>query len=380
MNACVELLSPAETLSQLACILRCVEEAEAVRVTALAEYVRACVYQPYYWKADWGLPQPTHTNRILSAVRRDIGFLWKDANELSLSSQYPNNDGPVSGAQDVMRKLRSIGDIVDLGNGLWVPGPTKIVRLTENREAALLVIGGRPFEILETQIAACISCVGCGRFVRPDPMTLRHLRLEYELQSIDHWLGGPVESLSAWTRRIFRSLCESMDPASDVDAGECEIYVPDNLPGKPRGGNWLPIREFSLPPAGLRLCRPSVSKSAMHDRPTYLAVLREDGGRVTFQQLALVPKDIQRRLMFGIEQMQNIQRTVTLEVANRTCCMAMPFKLPEPENRILAFGWPVIKDSNRRAEAFEFSCDLVPHLKQVLARLNVRTETKLSGA
>ena len=370
MSASMESLSPSDTLSRLAGILDCTKEAEAIRVTALAEYIRVCVYQPYYWEVDRSLLRPIHTKRIFSAVRRDVGFLWKDTDHPTFNSEISEN---------VLRRLGEIGDIIELGGGFWAPGPVRIVRAADSRESALVVIGGVPFEALRMKFATRISCIGCGRFIRPDRAVLRCLRIEHELQSVDDWLGwGLSENLPTWTQRTFKSLVENMDPAEAVEASDWDIYAPDNLPGKPGRINWLSIREFGAVPTGLRLCRPPTGKSAIYDRPMYLAELREDGGRATFRRLALVPTDIRLRLMFGFEQMQSVQRTVPLEVVDRICRATISFKLPDPESRILAFGWPVDRDLNGRANVFEFSSDLVPYLIQVLDRLNVRTTTTTS--
>ena len=378
MSAALELLSPAEAPSRLASILDCPKDVEAIRITALAEYIRACVYQPYFWEADWGPPRAVHTNRIISAARRDLGFLWKDTDQPTFNSEISENEGGALSATDVVRRLGGVGDIVELGGGFWAPGPVRIVQVADGGEGALLVIGGAPFEALEKTFATRVSCVGCGRFVRPDRARSRRLRFEHELQSVDNWLGRSSENLSAWTRRTFKSLIENMSPAADIEASECEIYAPDDLPGKPGLGNWLPIREFSIVPTAPRLCRAPAAKSAIYDRPTYLAVLREDEGRAAFRQLVLVPADIRLRLMFGFEQMQGVQRTVVLEVDDRICRASISYKLPDPESRILALGWPAGTDSKGRANVFGFSSDIVPFLIQVLARLDVRTTIKIS--
>lgn len=376
MSATLELLSPAEASSRLASILDCPNDVEAIRITAMAEYIRAFVNQPYFWAADWGPPRAVHTHRIISAVRRDLGFLWKDTDQSASNSELSENKVGALGAMDVIRRLGEVGDLVDLGGGFWVPGPVRMVQATDGGEGAFLVVAGAPFEALKTMLAAHVSCIGCGRFIRPDRARSRRLRFEHELQSVDDWLGGSSENIAAWTRRIFKVLIERMSPAPDVEASECEIYVPDDFPGKPGSGNWFPARELRVVPTDLRLCRAPAAKSAIYDRPTYLAVLWEDEGRAVFRQLALVPEDIRLRLLFGFEQMRGVQRTVVLELKNRICRVKIPFKLPEPEIRILALGWPVGKDSKGRANFYAFAADIAPFLVQMLSRLGVRVSKK----
>ena len=378
MAAAIELLSPSDTLSRLASILKCTEEAEAIRDAVIAEYIRACVYAPYHWLDELVPPRSIHTNTILSAVRRRVPFLWKDADHAPPCSRASGNDEGRDRTADVLSRLAEIGDIVELGAGFWAPGPVRIVRAIRNGQSAVLVTGGAPFEVLQFELATCLSCVGCGRFLRPDRARLRRLQVEHELQSVQDWVGSPSENLSAWTRRIFRSLAENMSPMADIEASECEIYAPDDLPGKPRQRNWVSLKELSVVPRGLRLCRPPSGQSATYDRPTYVATLRDDNERAVFHRLALVPEDIRIRLMFGFDQMMGLKRTVILEVGHRVCRASIPFKLPDPESRILAFGWPAGRASSGRGNVIGFPSALVPFLVQVMNSLNIDSAIRRS--
>ncbi len=230
MSVSMESLGPSDALSRLACILDCTKEVEAIRVTALAEHIRACVYQPYYWKVDRSLPRPIHTKRIFSAVRRDVGFLWKDADHPTFNSEISEN---------ALRRLGETGDIIELGGGFWAPGPVRIIRAADSRESALVVIGGVPFEALRMKFATRISCIGGGRFIRPDHAVLRRLRIEHELQSVDDWLGwGLSELLPTWTQRTFKSLeavskilAEQDEETAEVDEAQIVggmIFIPDH--------------------------------------------------------------------------------------------------------------------------------------------------------
>ena len=374
MGVTVEFSFPADAHSRLACILDCTKEDEAIRDATIAEYIRACVYQPYHRLEDWGRPRSVHTNRILSAIRRDVSFLWQDIDHLPSKIFEDDNDGQY--AKDVLRRLGAIGDIVKLGGGFWASGPVRIVRATDSGESALLVIGGVPFEALQTKFAERVSCVGCARFLCSDTAILQRLQVEHELQSVQDWLGGPSENLSAWTRRVLRSLVAHMSPALDLETDDSEIYAPDNILGKPNRSNWIPIKEFSVVPTGLRLCRPPFGKVAIYDRPTYLAELRNDSGRAVFHRLAQVPADIRLRLMFGFEQMQGVKRNVLFKVKGQIFRANIPFKLPEPESRIIDFGWPVGKDSQGRTNTFDFSSKLMPFFIQVMTRLNIQIINK----
>lgn len=376
MEVALDFPSLADARSQLAIILNCTKENEAIHEATLAEYIRACVYQHYHRLDDRGRPRSVHTNRILSAARRNVGFLWNETDNQTIKTLEDDNGG--KRAENVLHRLGMIGDIIKLGGGFWAPGPIRILRVTDSVDNALLVIGGVPFETLETKFVERMSCVGCARFLCPDHMKLQRLEVEHELQSVQDWLGGPSENLSSWTQRVFRSLVAHMTPASDREADDCEIYAPDDIPGKPNRGNWVPIKELSVVPTGFRLCRPPLGMVAIYDRPTYLTELRNDSGRAVFHRLVQVPTDIRVRLMYGFEQMRGVKRNVIFKVIGQICRINIPFKLPDPESRILAFGWPVRKDSQGHTNIFDFSSHLIPFLIQVMTRLNIQIINKNS--
>ena len=361
-SASIALLSPTDTVSRLASILACASEPAAVRDAVLAEYIRACVYQPYYWLDEWGPPRSTHTTRIFSALTRDIAFLSTDTEYFPCPRTH--DDDPDHSAS-VLRNLSRIGDVVGLGDGFWAPAPVRIVKATGGRSDALLITGGVPFELLQIKFAARVSSVGCARFLHLDGGGLRRLRAQGELQSIQDWLGGPSENLRLWTRRVLASLTAGLSSMETIEATDCEIYVPDSLPNKPPQRNWLPIRELPVLPRDWRLCRPPASKSASYDRPTYLVLLRDAGGQAAFQKLVLVPADVRRRFMFGFDQVKGVRRTVRIEDRGPIFRAKIPFGLPEPEDRLLALGWPAGHGFS------EFSTYLLPFFIEILNRLYV---------
>ena len=182
------------------------------------------------------------------------------------------------------------------------------------------------------------------------------------------WLAWASEDLSAWTQRVLDSLTESVTTMDSIGATDCEVYVPDTPPGTPPQRNWVPIRTLPVLPKGWRMCRPPASKSAPYDRPMYIGVLRDGGGQVAFQKLVLVPADVRLRLMFGFDQLKGVRRKIGIEQRGAICRTRIPFRLPEPESRVLDLGWPA-------ADGFvEFSAYLLPFLLEIMDRLHVDTE------
>ena len=365
----IGLLRPDNVLSQLACILNCVNTDEAIRYAVMSEFIRACVYQSYHGLDDWASTQSVHTTRILSSMRRNIWFLWDDKGHWS----YTRSENDVGGkvAIKVLERLGTIGDIVKIGGGFWAPGPIRIVRPECDEENVLLITGGTPIELLQIKFGTRVSCSGSARFLHMDRLSMRQMQIEHELQSLEDWLVWPSEDLYTWTRRNIRSLLANMSVAN-LEVDGLEIYAPDDLPGKPGQKNWVRIGEFGVVPTGLRLCRPSSGMSALYDRPTYLAELQFRSGRTFFRHVAQVPNDIRLRLMFGFELIKGVYRSVTIEVLGRILRVYIPFKLPEPENRVLEFGWPAGKYSDGRVDVYEFAHDMMPFLIQMMRRLNIQ--------
>lgn len=373
MDGPISFSNSTDTLSHLASVLNCPNTDEALRNTIMSEYIRACVYQTYHGVDDCVPTQSVHTKRVLSSIRKNIWFLWEDLDHWHYTESEHSEGGQF--ASEVLHRLGSIGDVVKLGEGFWAPGPIRVVWASADGKALPLIFGGTPFELLEKKFSTRVSCVGCARFLHMGHMNIRTMQIEHEVQSLEDWLGCPAEDLASWTRRVIRSLLTNMKVAN-IDVEGLEIYAPDDFPGKSGHRNWIQASEFGSVPIGLRLCRPSSDMSALYDRPTYLAELQYSSGRTEFRKVAHVPDDIRLRLMFGFEQLKGVKRSVTFEILGQVLRVNISFKLPEPENRILDFGWPVNRDSNGRTVSYEFAYDMKPFLVQVLRRFNIRITTK----
>ena len=374
MSVAINILNPSDVWSRLSHILNCTNQDMAIQYTTIAEYIRAYVHSSTNGVDQARNSQSVHTNSILGAVNRDVGFLWDGVIRLPFKTNGKTESS--FRPTHILRNLGTVGDLVKLGSGFWMSGPIRIVRLEEHEESKLLVVGGTPFEMLEMKFGMRMSCVCCARFFSPSKEQLHCISVENEIQFVHDWLGWPLEELSDWTKRMIRALDANKQLTTSQDASEFEIYAPDHIPGKPSFGNWVPIKKLSVVPSDLRLCRPPLGKTVVYDHPTYLTRFRNKVSRPVLNQLSLVPNDIYLRLMFGIEQMYNVKRTVSLDVFDHICRLNIPFKLPVPESRILAFGWPIDVDSNGRVSTYMFSSDLVPFLLQVMARLKLQIKVK----
>ena len=373
MDGVISFSNSADTLSNLASILNCPNSDDALRHAIVSEYIRACVYKHYHDENEYIPNTSVHTTRVLSTIRKNIWFLWEDKDHWYYTESEHSEGSQF--ASEVLHSIGSIGDVVNLGEGFWAPGPIRIVRPDCAGSSVLLVTGGTPFELLGMKFSARVSCVGCARFLHLEHINIRQIQVEHELQSLEDWLGWPAEDLTTWTRRIIRSLHMSMTVAN-LELEGLEVYAPDDFPGKPRNRNWIQIGEFGTVPKGIRLCRPSPGVSAIYDRPTYLAELRYNNGRIVFHKAALVPKDILLRLMYGFERLKGVHRAVNIEDLGQVLRVNIPFKLPDPENRILDFGWPAVRNSNGHITVYEFANDMKPFLIQVLSRFNIRVKTQ----
>lgn len=379
MVAALEILNGGDAQSKLSKVVNCLDDPIILRNTVVAEYVRATVYQPLFAATMWKKPTSVHSQRISSHVRSNLGFLWKDIKETEFGSELSVQTSKPITVMEIVKNLARIGDLIDLGQGFWAPGPTRLVSSSNTAEGALLAIGGMPFELMEEQVGHRLRCFGCSRVLPNGRVSLQKFGRENRLESVDEWLGGREGKLASWTQKTFTTLIKTMTNDAGTDASECEVYAPDHLPGKQGAGNWQRVQDFNELPSDLRIFRSPGGSSTVFDRPYFLAEVRTQNGRAFFQRSAPIPYDIRLRFMFGFEATKNVSRSVSLEVGKHSIIARIPFKLPEPEDKILAFGLPIDTDTKGRVRSIQFSRDTLPFLVQTLERLGIRISQVARG-
>jgi hypothetical protein len=117
---------------------------DALQRAAIAEHIRALVFGS--WTRSGTDAAPVHTTRILTNARRVQRFVWP---------QHLWKHGQLGDlCRQVLDSLAILGDVVSVGNGLWIPGPNVFVEL--DGVDHLMVTGGLPSQVARTHFATPI--------------------------------------------------------------------------------------------------------------------------------------------------------------------------------------------------------------------------------
>jgi hypothetical protein len=357
-----------DVIASIASKLGCVEDSEGIKVTFLAEQVRAALCSAALVNGSWRFSRAIHSISIASRIQHTVEWLWPQETTFEAASERGSAFG--SNAVDMLRRLANVGDISSVGEGYWIPAPLKYLAIP-GQESEMLLIGGLPTEVLMAKGQQRLTCAGRARLL---PMVLAEklqLILGGESQTADTWLGLPRESLEAWTRRTIKELSGRMGRQSMDDLGGLEIYAPDVFEKARRPGRWLPASDFPTDGITHRICRPLLTKSQIYDRPYYWVRLSDEGGHRQIDGMSIIDRTILYRLFFGVDQILGTHKKVEVVSKDSLCRLKVPFQLPKPEVNLLDLGWLQSTDTNRRPEYYVFHTGLLPLLAFVLSRLGI---------
>lgn len=234
--------------------------------------------------------RPVYIIQIINTVVNQIRTLLKNTEVYGIPCQ--SIEELEDDIKRIMKVLRDLRDIVDLGNGYWAPAPIRFVDIPKSSDA--LVVGGLPTYNLNTLYNPIIKVAGFVRYV--DKLSLlnsnQHNPILFE--SFNSWIGSIPEDLISWTKQIMISTSGQLQ-ISAANYDNFELYCPWKK-SKLQYYRWEEYLDFQnsaiVKPKELILCR---SKN----RPrTYW--LGEFSDKVLKME-AKVPNNIIRRLMYGLD-------------------------------------------------------------------------------
>ena len=340
-------------------ILGCHASDEITRVTALADYTRARVFRPHLNHRPDSSTRLVHSQLVLSEAKRDMHFLFGGLGPREFSGLL---------VKEIFPSLMRLGDVAKIPGGWKAPGPFRIVADKQSGNSLGVVLGGQPTELLQKRVESRIRAFGCARFSKFTRPQLEKFHQSNLLISIDTWMGGDQQSLESWTSGFLNALGQRMEPWPVSDLSGYEIYLPSTRTGK----NWVPLKDSQMLPRGAQIIRGTNSQARSFARaPWYLAHVGGSPEKRSIERFAEAPFGNRLRLLFGIDQMRGVRRSVRLEDLGSTCRLHLGFKLPLPERKVLDLGWPMGCVSSKEAKSFQFATETVSVLAYVLSRLNI---------
>ncbi|UPJ47665.1 hypothetical protein IVB30_31020 [Bradyrhizobium sp. 200] len=350
----VETVSREQVNALLASELDCLRVGDAVQRATIADHIRAMAFGS--WMGGGREGAPVHTTRILSNVRRVHRMVWP------AESWEHEKLGDL--CRQVLDALATLGDVISVGNGFWIPGPAKVVELDGIHH--LMVIGGTPAQIARTHFGSPLKSAATFRFMERRPVLSISSHRDL-LQSIDGWLGH-VDPLREWTEAVLQQHNARLSIDMDIGVEQLDIYAPDIFRDQRKAGRWMRAAQIGRPLEGLRLCRLQSGARAFR-APHFLATFHFKGGTLTLGRSAPVAPDVSRRLRFGLDALLGAPRQVSITTDGTQFSFDNSISLPEPEARAMSLAWRTLQSANDASEFHYFHPIALPLISRALARL-----------
>lgn len=350
----------AANIEQLQAILArevdCEVVSDALQRAAIADHIRAMVFGS--WTRPGGDTAPVHTTRILSNVRRTHQIVWPQ------DSWEHTQLGDL--CRQVLDSLALLGDIVSIGNGFWIPGPTTVVEL--DGVSHLMMTGGLPAQIARTHFGTAVTSAAAFRFMPRRPVLSTSSNVDL-LQSIDGWLGH-ADPLRDWTEATLQQHKERLSIDMDISVDRLEIYTPEIFRDQRKSGRWMRATQIGRPLEGLRLCRiQSHGRSFVPQH--FLATFHFGAGTLTVGRSSHVPGDVSRRLRFGLDSLLETPRRVSIVIDGKQVSFDNSISLPDPEARVLSLAWRNLRTPEDDSELHHFHSNALPLISRALSRVSI---------
>ncbi|OIR00558.1 hypothetical protein GALL_174310 [mine drainage metagenome] len=329
----------------LAGALRCRLPEEGVRLGALSEHLRAACFLCSAPSAGRGGWTPASSVKLSAMVRHRLGPVWPDIGEGEAEFR--------PGVVETLETLSSIGDMVHLEQGRWLPAAPRAYSMGGG---LALVVGGGPRECLPAPVAAAVRVLGRARVVDVSACG------ELDMDDASEWIGGPSEGLEAWTTD-FLAAATSMFAHAPEDMGQLEAYLP------PR---WVPQDEVPAAESGVRLSR---VRGRGFGGPQF-SYLVADFAKGRMRRLRSVSSADARRLRYGLDLKAGTTAKAFAVVGEGLVELKLTRLLPEPESRALLLGWRVLNAPKDSLRTHVFPAEVMPLVRLALEGLGIRIVTR----
>jgi hypothetical protein len=335
--------------------LDCANVSDALQRATIADHIRAMVYGA--WISGSEENYSIHTTRILSNVRRIQRMVWpQDSWE-----HHKLGDRP----RQVLDSLAVLGDVISVGGGYWIPGPTSLVELDGTQN--VMVVGGIPSQIAAGHFGERVRSTAAFRHVGRRSILITPAK--DILQTIDRWLGY-ADPIREWTNSILQQHGARLSVNMDIGVEPLEIYAPEIFRDQRKAGRWIRATEIDRALDGLRLCRLRQG-TGVFGAPHFLATFNYMGGQLALGRSVSVAADVSRRLRFGFDIVLQTPRQVAVTLDGTQFVFDNSISLPEAEARVLSLAWRDLKKADDDSTVYYFHTLALPLMLRALARLGL---------
>jgi hypothetical protein len=340
----LEVLTPAQAHTVLARELGGVDLSDVWTLDCV-------VLRSVLWALTDGV-RSVHTLRILNRATALV---------LALPTSTPDERLVRARLRDSLEELSEVGDAVELGQGLWLPGSLREVELGSHSEH--LLVGGLPTGLLPEQLRGTVVHHGASRRVRGE--ALRHI-LALPVEPLSSWARAPVESLREWAESLLDTELPPYVPPRE--GAVLRIYAPERAKHRgSQGKRWVDSAE------GLSGRYLAYRTRVFGVREYRIVEVAE--GNVVGSGAALLPGEA-RRLMYALDARAGKAVSVRWEERGGETRVTLWSELPRSEQRLFAALGTLLPnpDDTYYPRVWVFSA----HRELVLERLR-RLEVQLVG-
>ncbi|WP_212045211.1 hypothetical protein [Burkholderia cenocepacia] len=319
--------------------MRCKLTEEGLRITAVAECLRAMSYLCSAPTSERELWEPAASVRLTGMVRHRLAALWpslaSDAKDIRI------------GVMEVLDSLAELGDMVRLEGGKWLTAPIHAVRVDDG---LAVLLGGGPLGTLPRSIASTARATGRVRFV--EQTTCESFM---DLWEADEWICAPTEGLELWSAKLMGEATARLTDAPN-DMGETHVYL---------RREWVRLADVAVSAKELLLCRSRAGQAFSYFVGEFI--------RGRLRRLSAIASYDARRLRFQLDVQANRPIKVATTTSKGLVKLRLVRRLPEKEARVLLLGWQVPSPEGEHPGAvhYVFPEEVLPIIRKSFKGLGI---------
>lgn len=289
-----------------------------------------------------------YVRRLTNRVRNQLSPAWPELERQrhsrpSQQDQRREGDSQPDSIRRVLEALWELREVDNLGDGYWLPVPTRCVEFGGSSED-VLVIGCEPLVALRRRLHVTVRQNWIARTVKLSSLPPHIRNAAQYWQTLDAWLGSPPSDLVSWTHV---QLAQARRRLTIAPAGvtEFEVYAPTEARTQYQVHRWLEAKRLRRVPKDIVLCRANEGRFVGRRRYWLGTMIEYKGTRMPESEVPVPFSDL-RRLMYGLDAIAGTPTSARWKTKSTGITLKIGSPLPPEERRLLfALG----RDRSERA-------------------------------
>lgn len=264
-------------------------------------------------------------------------------------------------------EMEEMGDLVDLGEGQWKPGPVRLIEIDKATDACFFT-GGFPTSLLPSEMQPDISYRGA---LRIGNKKILGEFFKSKLWNLETWAGIPEDNIEAWLENI--SNLEHRVESEEKNIDSIKIYRPENSRiSSYQTSRWTDLRQSLTGKYLIEKVRPF----GIHE----FKIAEFISGEIVAYGNNLRFGDA-RRAMYAFDTKTKNPVMVNLDCGAEEFIVLLNSEIPGPERRLFtALGRLVNQGANYYPRMWKFTNEYKPKILTVIERLGVNILERRSSS